>query len=201
VATVHGLLLTGGRSQRMGRDKATIVVRGLALAELVAGVLTQVAGAVLEVGPARSGLPSVIERPPGGGPLAAVATGWHELTKMTGQRRPVLVLACDLPDVTVKLLRWLADYPDPAGMRDEDIRCSVVPVVDGMAQPLCARWSVSDLDRAVALLGSGHRSLRHGFGDAACFPAEDQWTAVAAPSAFADLDTPEDLAQRGWTQP
>jgi molybdopterin-guanine dinucleotide biosynthesis protein A len=180
----------------MGRDKAALILGGATMAERVSGVLGRAAGTVLEVGPAHTGLPCIVERPPGSGPLAAVATGWRQLITLTGQRRPVLVLACDLPDVTVELLRWLAEYPDPAAA-DEDARCSVVPVVDGMAQPLCARWSQSDLDRSVALLAKGHRSLRGVFGERARFPTKEEWSGTVAPEAFADLDTPEDLARRG----
>lgn len=198
----HGLLLTGGRSRRMGRDKASLEVDGRPMAGSVAESLRQVAATALEVGPGRSGLAHVVERSPGAGPLGAVAAGWLELQRVTGQRRAVLVLACDLPDLTVEVLRWLAAYscPPASGRKgaggEEALDCSVVPMVGGRAQPLCARWSPWDLDRAAARFAVGERSLREAFGPDASFPAENEWSAVTSAQAFADLDTPSDLRRR-----
>nr|MDP9020189.1 NTP transferase domain-containing protein [Actinomycetota bacterium] len=61
VPGVAGLLLTGGASRRMGRDKALLAVHGLPLAQRTAGVLAAVVAPVLEVGPGRSTLPAVQE--------------------------------------------------------------------------------------------------------------------------------------------
>ncbi|HET6809541.1 MAG TPA: NTP transferase domain-containing protein, partial [Acidimicrobiales bacterium] len=119
----------------MGFDKATMVVEGRVSAVRLAAALTAVARPVLEVGPGRSGLASVSEDPPGSGPLVAIAAGWRALTER-GHGGPVLVLACDLPLVDEEVLRLLAGWPGPA---------SVVPVVAGRDQPLCARWSAADL--------------------------------------------------------
>ncbi len=180
----------------MGRDKASLTLGATTLATRVASVLRDVTDTAIEVGPGRSGLPNIVERPPGTGPLTAIAAGWGHLVATTERRCPVLVLACDLPDVTVSLLRWLADYPDERPAGDRTARCSVVPVVGGQSQPLCARWSVVDLDLTRTLVTRGERSLRHVFGESARYPAEDEWSRVAAPSAFVDLDTPEDLKDR-----
>src|SRR5438093_7464181 len=106
-ATVAGLLLTGGASRRMGRDKALIEVGGQRLVDRAAAALKAVADPVLEVGPGWSALPSVREDPPGSGPLAAVAAGAGAL-RAAGHHGPVIVLAVDMPFVTVDLLRLLA---------------------------------------------------------------------------------------------
>ena len=75
------LLLTGGASRRLGRDKASLSLGATTLAERTAGLLMQVARPVIEVGPGHTGLVHVREAPAGGGPLAAMAAGWAELTR------------------------------------------------------------------------------------------------------------------------
>jgi len=174
-----GLLLTGGASTRMGRDKATIAIGGSTLAARTAAVLAAVAAPCIEVGPGVSGLPAVQEEPPGAGPLAALAAGAAALPTAT----PSLVVACDLPALSEALLRWLAGHPGPG---------SVVPVWEGRPQTLCARWSVPSLARAIALVAAGARSVR------ALLDASDAELVTVPPSlapALADVDTPEQLAR------
>lgn len=185
-----GLVLTGGASRRMGHPKATLVVDGVANVARVVQALATVATPVIEVGPGHSGLPAVLEDPPGQGPLVAVATGWRALRDQ-GHPGPVLVLACDLPLVDETVLRRLAEWPG---------RGSVVPVLAGRAQPLCARWSASDLDAALELAASGQRSLR-GLLErpGVAFPTEAEWAppGTDARRVLADVDRPEDLAELG----
>lgn len=187
-----GVLLTGGTSTRMGTDKASMEVAGVPLARRVADALAAVTELVVEVGDGTSGLPAVREDPPGTGPLAAVATGWQELVRRSGEKRPVLVVACDLPEVTAGLLGWLAAHRAPG---------SVVPMLDGFAQPLCARWSVGDLEAAVERVGAGERSLRGAFGDDAHFVQEPEWRATDPSGSVGDVDTEDDLARRALAPP
>ena len=182
---VAGLLLTGGSSRRMGRDKAGLVVSGERLADRAARALRAAADPVLEVGPGFTSLPAVREEPPGGGPLAAVAEGGRRL-RDRGHAGPVLVLAVDLVHAEEALLRFLAGHP--AGG-------AVVPVDEhGRDQPLCARYAAGDLERAAELAAAGATSMRELLDalDVLRIPPED-WLRVAPPDAFHDLDTPEDL--------
>ncbi len=181
---IAGLLLTGGASRRMGRDKTTIPVDGEPCPARTARVLTAVTYPTLEVGPGRSTLPPVVETDPGRGPLAAIAAGAVAL-RDRGHDGPALVLAGDLPFVPLALLRWLADHPGPG---------SVVPLVDGWRQPLLARWSAWDLEAAVAAVAGGRRSLRgRPGGPGTTLADEEAWSAVAGPEDFTDIDTPGDL--------
>jgi molybdopterin-guanine dinucleotide biosynthesis protein A len=185
-AAIAGLLLTGGGSRRMGRDKATIVLAdGRTCAQTVAARLAEVADPVLEVGPGTSGLTAVPDDRPGAGPLAALATGWAALED-SGNSGPVLVLACDLPRVTVPLLELLARAPGDG---------TVVPVVGQRPQPLCARFGQSSLDQCRRLVGEGRRSLM-ALLDATevAWLGPEVWSEVVDEQCFADIDTPEDLA-------
>jgi molybdopterin synthase catalytic subunit len=186
------MVLTGGSSRRMGRDKATLEVGGVALGRRAAEALSAATSAAVEVGPGTTGLPSVVEEPAGTGPLAAVAAGWAELVRQTGEKQPAVVLACDLPSVSAGLVAWLAGCPGDV---------SVVPVKNGVPQPLCARWSVADLERARARLASGERSLRGVFGPDTCFVDEEELAAAVGPGRTEDADSPEDLARLALAPP
>ena len=187
-----GLLLTGGASRRLGVDKAELRRGGERLADRGARLLAAVCDPALEVGPGVSPLPAVREDPPGGGPLAAVAAGRAALRARRAEQ-PVLVLAVDLPFVDGPLLNWLADHPAPG---------AVVPRVDGIAQPLCARYRAADLDVASRLCVDGHAALRDLL---AAIPVtyvdETAWSAVTGPDAFADVDTPDAVTRAGLDWP
>jgi molybdopterin-guanine dinucleotide biosynthesis protein A len=193
VGDVGGLVLTGGSSRRFGVDKAMLLVEGERLADRALRVLGAVAGRVLEVGPAFASEDAVREDPPGGGPLAAVVAGWDALGRGTAQVDAVLVLAVDLPFVELPVLEWLARHDAPG---------SVVPVVDDVPQPLCARYSADALDIARDLLTRGERSMRALLDAVPVHAApETEWTAVTDARAFADVDTPEDATALGVELP
>jgi len=189
VDRVAGILLTGGASRRMGRDKAGLVDGdGATLAARLGAVLASVCEPTVEVGPGRSGLRAVPDERPGEGPLAACVSGWHALGA-AGHRGFVAVLAVDLPSMTAAALGVVVAHPDPS---------SVVPVVDGRPQPLAARWTDAALAEADRLVTSGERSM-------AALLEVVPWTALREPAfaavggvaAFDDVDTPDDLARHG----
>ncbi|MGH9098501.1 MAG: molybdenum cofactor guanylyltransferase [Acidimicrobiales bacterium] len=183
-----GLLLSGGASRRMGFDKASIRVDDQPAAARAASLLSSVADPVWEVGPSHCRLPHVREEPPGSGPVGAVAAGWKALTA-AGHQGPVLVLACDLPLMTRELLRWLAELPTES---------TVIPLVDGRAQPLCARWSAADLHRLVQFFDCGYRAFKTMYDTLdIAFVDDREWGVAASSRTFADTDAPEDLERLG----
>lgn len=188
MSPVAGLLLTGGASRRMGRDKAALRLAGEPMAVRLGRLLSGAAGPVLEVGPGRSGLASVREDPPGQGPLAAVAAGARALWAM-GWHGPAVVLACDLPLLTSDALALLADWPGTA---------AVLPAPGGRRQPLCARWAHADLAAAAEGAALGRRAI----GDLPAVPpgivlGPGDWSGVG-PEPFVDADGPEDLRALGF---
>ena len=187
-----GILLTGGRSRRLGVDKAALVLGGESLAVRAGRRLTAVCAPVLEAGDGRSGLPAVRERPPGSGPLAALAAAGAAL-RARGHDGAALVLAVDLPMVDESLLRWLRDRPGEP---------TAVPRVDGQLQLVCARYSGQALLAAESLVTGGVRSL-HELLDVVEFDVidESEWGAVVGPDAFADVDTPADAERLGIELP
>jgi molybdopterin-guanine dinucleotide biosynthesis protein A len=172
----------------MGFDKASMLIDGVPCAVRVAAVMQAVVADVVEVGPGISGLPAVQEEPPGGGPLVAVCAGARALNKVGGARS-ALVLACDLPHVTENILRTLATWP---GSR------SVVPIIEGRPQPLCARWSADDLAATPELVEAGMQSMRSLLDRPGVeLVDEERWPGHLDRRAFSDVDTPADLKRIG----
>ncbi|HSS11512.1 MAG TPA: NTP transferase domain-containing protein [Acidimicrobiales bacterium] len=185
------LLLTGGASRRMGRDKASLIVAGQRLAVRTAALLTDVAAPIIEVGPGYTALAQVQESPAGGGPLAALAAGWAGLVERgLPESASVLVVATDMPRLTVGLLALLARHPRPG--------CVVPLDHEGRSQPLCARYPMATLARATNLVGAGQRSI-HALldlgGENVTWLTPSAWQQAAGrPDALVDVDTPADLA-------
>jgi molybdopterin-guanine dinucleotide biosynthesis protein A len=174
----------------MGHDKSQLIVDGATLAVRTASLLQLVVETAIEVGAGVSGLPSTREQPAGEGPLVAIAEGRRALRE-TGHAGSALVIACDLPFLSEQLLRFLVDYESPG---------SVVPVVRGRAQPLCARWGCQDLDNAGQLVSEGVRSLQHLTTQPnVSLLDESAWQHVANEAQFSDVDTPADLHHLGLT--
>lgn len=181
---MHGLLLTGGTSRRMGADKALQTVGGVAMGELAGRALTQVAHPVRILGPDPGlGLESIDD--PRGGPLAALAAGLRHLGA-AGMTGPVLLLACDLPFVTPELLRLVADELGDAS--------ASVPVSAGRLQPLAACYSPGVLPVAEELMRRGERSMKALLEAILVHRVEPgTWRRVAGPEGLTDVDTPADL--------
>jgi molybdopterin-guanine dinucleotide biosynthesis protein A len=185
-----GVLLTGGTSARMGRDKATMKLPGeeTTLAQRTGQLLASAVAPcpALEVGPGVSGLPTASDLgvlDPGTGPLTAVLAGAEALSR-SGFKGPVVVVATDLPLLSAEVLAFLVGHPGTG---------SVVPVVAGRPQPLLARWARSDLEHAAELGRLGERSLRGVFGPDTSFVSESEWAPLFSATVFSDIDTPSDL--------
>jgi len=102
---VVGVVLAGGASLRMGRDKAGLELDGVSLVERAASRLATVCGTVLLADGGRRSTPgwTSIEDGPGRGPAAGLLAA--------AERHPqssLLALACDLPLVPEELLARLA---------------------------------------------------------------------------------------------
>src|SRR6185312_14897849 len=101
-----GWILVGGRSSRMGLDKARAESDGRALALRVADKAARVCGVVSLVGnPAAYGdlgLPAIADRVPGEGPLAGIDTVLSASSCDSN-----LIIACDMPAIDENLLEAL----------------------------------------------------------------------------------------------
>ena len=149
IARIPLLVLAGGRSRRMGRDKATLEWDGTPLLLRVVGRLAPIAAEVWVAARPGQALPAgayrrVDDERPDEGPLAGLSRALAAIGR-EWEIAPVAVAACDYPHADPALFpALLAASPDAA---------AIVPVLDGRAHPLLAIWK-SDLapvcERALA---------------------------------------------------
>lgn len=120
-----GVVLAGGESRRMGKDKAFVEVAGRPLIEWVAAALGQVADRLVIAGKPEgwSGREGLADPAGLGGPLAGISAA-------LSLGEDVLVVAVDQPWVRVETLQALSDMEGTA-----------VPVDGGIRQVTCARYS------------------------------------------------------------
>jgi molybdopterin-guanine dinucleotide biosynthesis protein A len=185
---VCGVILAGGMSLRMGREKALLQIHGLPmvahLAQLLASVTDKILVSRSESLPALEsfGLPVIPDLFPGQGPLA----GLHAALKHTN-RPLVLLLACDLPSLHVDLLRGLIDASPGFD--------AVVPrTTDGRIHPLCAMYRRSCAGPAEERLGHGQNMMKAFLEDPAL---KVRWLhpreGLFMDSDLANLNSPGDL--------
>jgi molybdopterin-guanine dinucleotide biosynthesis protein A len=132
---VHGLVLAGGASRRMGRDKAALEYHGRpqlhwAFERLRAVCATTYVSVRADQRdePARAGLPQLLDLHSDIGPLAGIVAAQARHPDAAW-----LVLACDLPFLDEKTLGFLLEQRDPSADATA-FRSSH----DGLPEPLCA---------------------------------------------------------------
>ena len=155
-APLTAVILAGGRSRRMGMDKALLRLPsgGPTLIERVVAAARAVADDVVVVAEDAERLPpmpvrTVPDAIPRAGPLAGLVAGFD------AARHPdILALACDLPYLSVPLLRWMAAQP-----RAWDALVPFLPNEDGKAgwEPLHAIYTRACLAPMRAALDRGER--------------------------------------------
>src|SRR5205807_1738795 len=111
--THAGFVLAGGRSSRMGRDKALLPYKSGTLMEHVAEQVLRAAGNVALIGNPSSyehlGYPVYADRMPNNGPLGGIYTALS-VSKADWN----LIVACDLPRISVTQLRQVLEAANDA---------------------------------------------------------------------------------------
>jgi molybdopterin-guanine dinucleotide biosynthesis protein A len=190
MSELEGFVLAGGASSRMGRDKARLRLGGRTLAERAASAVAAVAGRVSLVSPKEGakdfGLPVVRDLYAGRGPVG----GLH--AALAHCRAPwALVVSCDLPFVTARLLALLASRR----RAESDAVAPVQP--DGRWQPLCALYAARPCAAAAEkMIVSGELSSRALLGRVRTRlvgPAEYA-SLAGAEDFFLNVNTPEEFA-------
>lgn len=207
----EAFVLAGGRSTRMGKDKALIRLSGQPLIEIALEKLRapqlclsrapRVAGSRPDLA---SYAPVVDDIHPGCGPLsgieAALAASTHPLN---------LVLPVDLPFVPAKFLAWMLHRAAITGA------WVTFPRVNGLAQPLCAVYHRGLLAHiSLAINAGGYKVVPavtaaalercpspvqcvDTFGIesiAAAYPCFHRFSPVPLHRWFQNLNSPEDVA-------
>ena len=147
------IVMAGGQSRRMGRDKARLPVHGRPLIEHVCDQLRPrfrqiLISAARDDGYGIPGASVVVDPVAGQGPLHGMAAALR-----ASQHDTNLVIACDIPQVDAGLLRHMLRL---APGRD----CVVPRTAAGHSEPLFAIYRRSALEGIDAVLRSGSRRVR-----------------------------------------
>src|ERR1044072_6174066 len=148
---VSGFVTAGGRSSRMGRDKAWLELDGQTMIERVITAIKAVTTDVSVIANSaeykRLGLPVYADTHIGIGPLEAIRTALANAST-----RRVLLVGCDLPFVTAGLFSFLLS------LQGDDQ--AIHPVcADDTLESLCAVYSTNALSSVIRLIENDGRKV------------------------------------------
>lgn len=149
---VYGLVLAGGRSQRMQRDKAALPYAGRTQLERAVELLTpHVERVFVSVrkdqteDPLRARFAQIVDTGEGAGPIAGIIAAQTRYPDVAW-----LVLACDLPMLETETLEHLL-----RSRRPERQATAYRSSRDGLPEPLCAIYEPSSRDAIRSHVASG----------------------------------------------
>jgi molybdenum cofactor guanylyltransferase len=184
LAPLHGLVLAGGASRRMGKDKAALALHGRPqlqwARELLARHCEQVFVSIRagqHDDPVRRGQPVIVDVQDGAGPIAGIAAA-----QAAHPGHAWLVLACDLPFVDDRCIELLARH------RDGRPVVAFASSHDGLPEPLCAIYEPASRAGVLAAIESGRNCPRKfilGIGV--------ELLEQPDPAALENVNTPDEL--------
>ena len=184
LAPLHGLVLAGGESKRMGRDKAALSFHGRSQVDWACELLSRHCERVFvsvrpgqSGDPARAARPVIVDRHEGAGPIAGIAAAQAEYPEAAW-----LVVACDLPflgDATLEALIAGRGTAPVTAFRSTH---------DGLPEPLCAIYEpVTRAGIEAAIAGGKHCPRKFILQSGA--PLLEQ----PDPAALDNVNTPDDF--------
>lgn len=184
---VTAFVLAGGKSIRMGREKATLELGGRTLLERALKLASSVAAEAMVVGPREEFelYGRVVEDVYlGQGPLGGIhAALWASPTELN------LILAVDTPFLEARFLEYLV-----AQARESGAVVTVPRTADGF-HPLAAVYRRAFRETAEAALREGRNKIDALFAEVETrvLEAEELERFAFAPAIFENLNTPEDV--------
>jgi molybdopterin-guanine dinucleotide biosynthesis protein A len=159
--TVTSIVLAGGRSSRLGREKLAEVIAGESLIERAISSLSSLSREIFIVisqKQAKSslsytypGAKTVVDLYPGKGSLIGIYTGLVHSSNFFN-----LVVACDMPFLNLNLLRYMVDISPGFDV--------VIPKERGQTEPLHALYSKNCAEPMKSLIEQGNLKIT-GFFD------------------------------------
>lgn len=183
---IAGVILAGGESSRMGRNKALMEVNGEHMIETAYRRMAELFDEVLlvtntpelyEFIPCRK----IADIYPGMGPLGGIHAA---LSSCVAER--AFITACDMPDLNPRLIRELS--------RMEGGGDVIIPETPGGLEPLHAVYAKSCLPKMEIMLQAGERRILSFFDMAQVRLVPRGRIAAIDPyfSSFRNINTPED---------
>ncbi|MGB9791026.1 MAG: molybdenum cofactor guanylyltransferase [Thermacetogeniaceae bacterium] len=181
-----GIILAGGSSSRMGRDKSLIVYEQQTLIERTVNELQRVVDDLVIASnhTSRYNIPGTVEVPdvyPGMGPLAGIHAGLKRV-----KHHYAFVISCDLPLFKAELAAYLLELSPGYDV--------VVPQLDGYFEPLCAVYSKNCIDPIETCLKAGEKKIITFYPQVRVLPVgREEIERIGNPEElFYNLNTPED---------
>jgi molybdopterin-guanine dinucleotide biosynthesis protein A len=148
---VIGAILAGGRSSRMGRNKAHLAVHGIPMIQSVASTLGSIFTRVIVVSDQAQayqflGLQVIPDIHKGIGPLGGIHSALTTLDTPA-----VFVLGCDTPFVSEDLVRYILRYPTRTMVK--------VAMLEKRIHPLCGIYGRACLPELNASMARGTRKV------------------------------------------
>ena len=195
-----GIILAGGSSRRMGKDKALLPYPGQpgnppeTFLEHLVTVLSSCCSDVFVAARdeaqaalyAHAGAQIVLDNTPGGGPLMGLYSALQAISEPYA-----ILVAVDMPFVTAQLLSYmLLHYQE---------NTALVPLVDGYPQVTLAIYPRSMLPLIEKRVKQGRRDLRCLLEDARVRYIEGEQLRVVDPAlrSFVGINTYEELQRAG----
>jgi molybdopterin-guanine dinucleotide biosynthesis protein A len=186
-----GIVLAGGQSRRLGRDKAVEPIGGQPLIRRVIDRISQVTEEVVVVVadqgrtlalPLEDWHRVVLDSYPGGGSLGGIFTGLA-----AARNQWAIAVACDMPFLNLKLLRRMLALRPGAE--------AVVPMVEGRPEPTHALYSKTCLPFMEQYLRAGDLKISGFFHEVRVEYISEQEIAALDPGylSFFNVNTPSDL--------
>ncbi|HEY6331154.1 MAG TPA: molybdenum cofactor guanylyltransferase [Blastocatellia bacterium] len=184
-----GFVIAGGKSSRMGRDKAWLEIDGEPMIRRVIRAMEPVTAniSIIANGPeyASLGLPVFADSNVAIGPIEAIRNSLEHCSTDYA-----LLVACDMPFVTSDLLEFL--LADPTGYE------AVVPLdQEGNLEPLCAVYSAGVLSAVTAIIKAGQRkpSLIYDLVKTRIVPFSEIEPLPGSALFFRNVNTPSDYLE------
>ena len=186
-----GVILAGGLSRRLGRDKALVSISDQPLIQRVIERVEQLSQEIVVVVADQNraaDLPlakehrAVLDRYPGTGSLGGIFSGLDAASNGW-----TLVVACDMPFLHLALLRRMMALTEDAD--------AVVPIIDGRPEPTHALYSKACLPFIEPRLISGDMKISGFYDQVRVRYLSEEDVAALDPEflSFFNVNTPEDL--------
>src|SRR5579871_2149080 len=188
MTTSGGIILAGGKSARMGQDKALLEVDGRSLIAQVVATVRPLVSEIVVVADVPEKYDNALGRIvadllPGVGPVGGILTGLTALGEGSH-----LVVSCDMPALNVRVLQFLLEAATP----EWD---AVVPETAGRPEPLCAVYQHTAAPKLRAFLDTGRRAAYQALECLQTRRVDEETLRRLDPEGlgFTNLNTPEDL--------
>ncbi|SDF09898.1 molybdenum cofactor guanylyltransferase [Cellulophaga baltica] len=156
---LYGLVLSGGKSTRMGTDKGLITYHGIPQRDYIYKLLEEVCDATFlsiredQAATIPENFQIITDENKFKGPFNGILSAHKKYPKVAW-----LVLACDLPLIDVKALKELIQARDTT-----KLATSFALKENPLPEPLCALWEAEGLKAAVDYMNSGEGSCPRKF--------------------------------------